>query len=186
MDEQSSIPAAAPPPPPATPLQALFMIVVLIPIIVAYYILGTRIGVQALFMGFLFSTYWGAVRLLAVPDYLPTVFGGLVGILIAYLLFTLPTLLGLPGLLLGITASIVPIYFMIRQKAQLFLNPAFIVFLTVATIPALGKQQTDFLDMAVGMLFGAVYARVIVFVLAKLAAMRQPRAEPAVPLPGSA
>jgi hypothetical protein len=161
-----------------TPLQAVFVIAVLIPIVVGYALLGSAIGVQALFMGFLFSTYWGAVKMLDLTEYWPTAFGGLIGIGIAYLLYVLPTMIGTPGLLLAIAATIVPLYCMIRQQAALFLNPAFIVFLTVATIPALAAQH-DYRGMVIGLLFGAAYARAVVFVIARLSTMTKTKSEPA-------
>ncbi len=169
-----------------TPGQAIFVIAVLIPIVAGYIGLGSAIGIQALFMGFLFATYWGTIRMLALPDYLPTVLGSLTGILIAYLLHALPIALGTPGVILALVATVAPLYCLIRQQAQLFLNPAFIVFLTVATIPALGKQDQDFLAMAIGTVFGAVYMRAIVFALAKISAMRKPKPAPAVPAAGPA
>jgi hypothetical protein len=147
-----------------TPLQTVGVIAMLIPIITGYIFLGISLGLQSLFGGFLFATYWGAVKKSNITEFVPTLVGGLTGITIAYQLYVLPLTLGTPGLVLGVIFSILPLYPLMRNKAQLFLNPAFVVFLTVATIPAVAAQH-DYLGMAVGTIFGAAYARIVLYIV---------------------
>lgn len=181
MDAHSNAAVAAPTLARPSPLQAIFVIAVLVPIIAGYIIIGPKIGVEALYMGFLFSTYWGAIRMLAIPDFLPSVFGALAGIGNAYLFHALPGALGASGAFLALGATLLAMYFMIRQHAPMFLNPAFIVFLTVATIPVLGTKSEDYLNMAIGVVFATAYAGAIVFVMGKIAGMRRAKSATATP-----
>jgi hypothetical protein len=152
-----------------TPLQTIGLIAILIPIIAGYIFLGISIGLQSLFGGFLFATYWGAVKKSDITEFVPTLVGGLTGIAIAYQLYVLPLMFGKAGLVVGVILSIVPLYPLMRNKVQLFLNPAFIVFLTVATIPAIAAQH-DYLGMATGTIFGAAYSRIILYIVTSISA----------------
>lgn len=150
-------------------LQAIGIIVALVPIIAGLIILGAALHVEGLFMGFLFAVYWGSVKHLVMAEFAPTLIGGLAAIGLAYLFYALPLISPAVGLI-GLGLLIVAIYCSMRRMLPMVFNPAFMIFLTVATIPLLTAKH-DYVGMAIGTVLGAAYSLVIFFAVTRIAKM---------------
>jgi hypothetical protein len=164
-------------------MQTILMIVALVPVVAGFILIATLLGVNAMYMGFLFATYWGGLRMLTLPELPASFCGALTGITLAWMLHALPAGLGQAGLLLSLAAMVLSLYLLICQQAQLFLNPAFLVFLTVATIPAL-SEGGDYPGMIAGLALGAAYSGGLVLLIARVKDLRRSRGGPVdMPLP---
>lgn len=150
--------ATVPPeaPPRIGAMQALIVTLVLIPLIAAYLAIGTAIGLEPLFAGFLFSLYWGAFKGMALPEFWPALAGSLAGLGLAALMHILPLHIGVAGMAIALLAIVAAVYLYILQAWPLVANHALLLFLTVGTIPAL-QAQADFAAMAAAVLLGAAY-----------------------------
>ena len=166
---QSEANTAAPAAP--APAQAVAGVIITVVVVALKLVIGTTLRIPALCMVFLFATYWGSIRHLALADWMPSAVGGLAGIGLAWLLHVLPAAHGLPGVLLALAPTLVAIYFLIRRKLALLINPSFLLFLTVATIPSQATTVSH-AGMAMGMLFGAAYAGGLTLLVQRLAARR--------------
>jgi hypothetical protein len=93
------------------------------------------------YFGFLFLLYWMAIRQQAGAEYLPAVLGGLCGIGLAWILLTVPGMLGVAGYVIGLTLLAVVLFLYIRRQALLVVNNAMMLFLAVAAIPEIKVSQ---------------------------------------------
>ena len=120
---------------PAAGLLTLGAVAVVVAIFIA---LNYALGITANWMGFLFLTYWGGVEQLKLERLPKCILGSLVGLLAAYGLQALPELMGAGvGLALALGAIVVLIYCLIMGWWPIAVNTCAMLFLTVATIPAI-------------------------------------------------
>jgi hypothetical protein len=120
---------------PAAGLLTLGAVAVVIAIFIA---LNHALGVTDIWVGFLFLSYWGGVEQLKLERLPKCILGSLVGLLAAYGLQALPELMG-PGVgfALALGAIVVLIYCLIMGWWPIAVNTCAMLFLTVATIPAI-------------------------------------------------
>jgi hypothetical protein len=140
----------------------------------ALILIGILVGVAALmgllklanvgpiFPAYLFLFYWTGVRNMDKNDFLPSLFGALCGLGMAYLTATLPQVMDpTTGLAIAVGVSLFSVYLLILQKAAIIVNLGTMLFLTVGNIPALAGA--DFAEMALSVLIGAAFAGTLVF-----------------------
>ncbi len=138
------------------PLMGLAIVLGIVAVLAGYIGLAVLLNIKAFWAGSVLAWYWftvGQGQLKALPA---AVLGSLAG-LAAAALFTLPpTILGGAGAWLGFAAVIVALWVLVMGWIPWVVNPAFMLMLTVATIPAIlgGKA---FPGMAVGVCFAAAY-----------------------------
>jgi hypothetical protein len=126
---------AAPALTPAAGLLTLGAVAVVIAIFIA---LNHALGISDNWVGFLFLTYWGSVEQLKLDRLPKCILGALVGLLAAYGLQALPHLMGRgAGLALAIGAIVALVYCVIMASWPIAVNTCTMLFLTVATIPAI-------------------------------------------------
>jgi hypothetical protein len=114
------------------------------------------LGVGMPVFGLLFLVYWAAILRQERTLFLPSVLGGLVGILVAWLLVGVPQLIGHTGAVFAALALVVLLICFMRGIGALVVNNATMLFLTVATISEL-KIGANVCTMAASLLIGAGY-----------------------------
>ncbi|HEX7823031.1 MAG TPA: hypothetical protein VF463_20725 [Sphingobium sp.] len=118
------------------------------------------LGVGMPYFGFLFLLYWAAILKQVPMDFLPTVLGGLAGILLGWVLIALPALAGPVGIAVAVVLLVTVLFCYVRGQGLVVINNAMMLFLTVATISELnvaGNVKT----MAVSFIIAAAYMGVI-------------------------
>jgi hypothetical protein len=119
---------------PAAGLLTLGAVAVVVAIFIA---LNYALGITDIWVGFLFLSYWGGVEQLKLERLPKCILGSLVGLLAAYGLQALPELMGPgAGFALALGAIVVLIYCLIMGWWPIAVNACAMLFLTVATIPA--------------------------------------------------
>lgn len=152
-------------------------IIVLVAILVGIYV---ALGIEAMYAGFLFSLYWGAVKHVDLKEFLPSLVGSLGGLALAAGLHHLPQLYGTPALVAALVAIILAIYAQIRNSVPFLVNTAFMLYLTIGTIPAVGARE-DYPGMAYSLVIGAAFCGGLVWLMGRLnggAAKTAPATQP--------
>lgn len=139
-------------------------VLVVVAILIGIY---TLLGIKPLFAGFLFALYWTAVKHADFKEFAPSVIGGLGGLALAAALHHLPQMYGTPGLAAALAGIVVAIFVQIRNSAPLLVNAAFMLYLTVGTIPAVGAME-DFPGMAFALVVGAAYCGGLFWLMGRL------------------
>lgn len=137
-----------------SPGKGLMILLYVVAAIGVYIGIARALGVQTLYGGFLFSLYFGAIKTLDPPEFLPSVLGSVGGVLVASLSHILPVQFGAAGYAVALVAIMIGVYASIMGWVPILINNAFLLFLTVATIPAL-QAEADFTGAAASVLIVA-------------------------------
>jgi MFS family permease len=159
-------------------VQTLLLLAGVVPFMAGLFGLYSLLNVGLPLFGLLFLVYWAAILEQDFATYLPTVLGGLGGILLGWLLVDLPSRIGQPGTILSVAALAVVLFCFMRGQARLVVNNATMLFLTVATASEL-KVAGNALVMAQSLLLAAAYMGAIagiVHLVAKRRAAKSPAA----------
>lgn len=156
----------------AVPLHPVKGVGVLLGVIVAVAALvgiGVALDLSALYGGFLFVLYWAGLNHAAPDKFLPSLVGSLGGLVLAYALKTLPITLGSGiGMAVALALVLLAIYAIIMGWVPVLVNNAFMLFLTVGTIPAL-QEGVTLSQMARAVVVAALYTGALVLLGKKLA-----------------
>ena len=153
------------------------MILALVPIIGIFFAIGSALGVASfLFVGFLFILYWAGIKGMDPSEFAPALGGCLGGLGLAFLLHSLPTVLGMVGMAIALAGVVVAIYLLIRGQATLIVNNAFMLLLTLGN-PMIFEKDADFAAGAVAILAAAAYAGSLAFLLKRLSGGRRAKAQ---------
>jgi hypothetical protein len=106
--------------------------------------------------GLLFLVYWAAILRQDRLAFLPSVLGGLGGILLSWLLVCLPPLVGRVGTITSFAVLAAVLFCFMRGHVRWVVNNSTMLFLTVATIPELNISK-NVVGMAQSLLLGAAY-----------------------------
>lgn len=138
-------------------------------VVVAIFIaLNHALGITDTWVSFLFLTYWAMVEQLKLERLPKCILGALVGLLAAYGLQALPHLMGPGGgFALAIGAILVLVYCLIMGWWPIAVNTCAMLFLTVATIPAI-QAGAGFLTLFAALGTGAVYFAVLSWITSAL------------------
>lgn len=139
-------------------------VLVVVAILIGIY---TLLGIEPLFAGFLFALYWTAIKHADFKEFMPSLIGGLGGLALAAALHHLPQIYGTPGLVAALAAIVVAIFVQIRNSAPLLVNAAFMLYLTVGTIPAVGAME-NYPGMAFALVVGAAYCGGLIWLMGRL------------------
>jgi hypothetical protein len=146
-----------------SPMQALIILVAIVPIIAGLIVLSQVAGVgKFLFVGFVFVLYWTGIKAMAPAEFVPSLAGALGGLALAYLIHALPPAFGLAGVILVAAAILLAIYLLVLGRASVLINNAFMLVLTVATCSAF-KTDRDYAAAAIAIIISALYAGGLVF-----------------------
>ena len=147
------------------PAQAVLVILALVPIIGIFYAIGSALGVASfLFFGFIFVLYWAGIKGMNPAEFAPALCGSLGGLGMAFLLHSLPTVLGMAGMAIAVTGVVVAIYLLIRGQASLIVNNAFMLLLTLGN-PIIFERDADFAAAAVAIVTAAAYVGGLAFLM---------------------
>ncbi|TZG29061.1 hypothetical protein [Sphingomonas montanisoli] len=160
-------------------LKAAIIVVVLIPLVAGYMILGSTIGVVHLWSGFLFTLYWSAIHAANPTAYWPDLCGALMGVGYAFLCHWLP-LQGTAGGIALLAILCVTTWLLIQGKVSLVINLGLMLFLTVCTIPMVGETN-DHLNIAIGVVYGAAYSGLLFLAATNVGKLRSRRAPAPAP-----
>ncbi|OCC25567.1 hypothetical protein MB02_02740 [Croceicoccus estronivorus] len=141
--------------------------------------IAAALGLSALYGGFLFVLYWTAFCHAQMDKFVPALIGSFGGLALAYGLQALPAALGAEaGMALALVLVLLAIYFIIMGWLPILVNNAFMLFLTVGTIPAL-HEGTTLSAIGQAIVVAAIYTFILVQVGTKLASKGAGKAAPA-------
>jgi len=139
-------------------------VIVVVAILIGIYYL---LDIKPLFAGFLFALYWAGIKHSDLKEFTPALVGGLGGLALAAGLHHLPQLYGTAGMAAALAVVVWAIYTQIRNSLPMLVNPAFMLYLTVGTIPAVGAQE-DYPGMAFALVVGAAYCGGLIWLMGRL------------------
>ncbi len=150
--------------PPAPPLGIALMIWAgVIAALAGFIALGTWLGLVPLYGGFTLLWYWANVHKLNFALAPATVIGAVAGTANAWLL-QWATVNGNVGLIVAALAILAFVLLLtILERAQIFANASYMLFVTVACAPLLQKGE-DFTALVESILLGAVYFGALVWI----------------------
>jgi hypothetical protein len=151
----------------------LLIIVGVVPFMAGLFGLYYWLGVGMPFLGLLFLVYWASILRQDTAAYLPSVLGGLGGILLAWLLIAMPPLVGQAGAVFSYVVLVAVLFCFMRGHARLFVNNATMLYLAIASIPEL-KIAKNVVAMAEALLIAAAYMGAV-SLLSHVAAKRRAR-----------
>lgn len=134
----------------------ILLLVGIVPFMAGLFGLYNVLGVGMPYVGLLFLLYWAAILHQDPKAYLPSLLGGLVGILLGWLLVGLPMGGGRAALIISYIALVAVLFCYMRGHARLVANNATMLYLLVATIPEL-KIAGNVAVMAESLLLAAGY-----------------------------
>lgn len=152
--------AAADTPKRPTVVQAMGMLVAIAVAVFGYATLCSVLGIALIHGGFLFLFYWAGIRAAAFGELIPSALGALGGIGLAWLVMTLPAQMGTAGYAVIAVAIVACIFMMIRGHLPVLINNAFMLFLTVFTIPGVAGP-TAFVQAAASVLIASGLALLV-------------------------
>lgn len=122
--------------------KGLVLLSALVPLLAGYIALATAFSLeQTLFGGLLILIYWGGAKDMARKELPPIVLGAFGGLGLAFLAYQLPFSYGSLGLVLSLGMLVLAIYLDIVKLARLVINPPFMLYFTVGTIPRLNNPE---------------------------------------------
>lgn len=144
---------------PMTPLKGLLVLLAVIVVIGAFVSLCISLGIDQFWAAFIFLLSWASVEHAALDKLLPCAVGALGGLALAWSHQLLPGWLGeSQGMLVFFGLILIAVYLIIMSWLPVLINFAFMLFLTVGTVPAV-QQTADttfpgaFKALALGIVF---------------------------------
>lgn len=136
--------------------KALIGIGIITVVVAAYFAVCIALGISTPYAGLLFSFYFGGVEKLDKNAFLPAVVGSLGAIAVSAALHLMPQSFGAWGVAPPLLVIIFSVFCLLTGLLGIIFNPAFMLFLTVITIPAISATE-NFVSMACSVLVGAVF-----------------------------
>ncbi len=159
------------PAPLPTPLQGFFILAGVIVGVALYLALSALLHIASPFAGFLLLLYWAGLKRSDPGEFPAALFGALGGVLLAYLLWSLPLAMGGAGSMIVLLLICAAIYALVMGWLPILVNNSMMLLLTVGTIDSV-QEKADFIGMAASVLVGAVFAGILLL-LARAAARRR-------------
>lgn len=126
-------------------------------LIALFFALAAAVGLREPWAAFLFLFQWSLMEEMKLDRLPRSALGGATGVAIASLPVWLAPLVGAgTGLAVMLLAVIVVVFLFIRGLAGLVINPATMVFLTVATIPHVTEEARP-VDLFLGIVAGVIF-----------------------------
>jgi hypothetical protein len=156
-----------------TTSKAIATLVAIVVVVVAFIVLTLSLGIQDYWAGFLFLFYWGTTEHLKL-DRLPyAALGSVGGLTLAMAPAWLTPWMGAGSATAAmIVVMLLCIFALIKGVATLFCNSAMMLFLTVATIPAVVSHATP-TGLYSALVAGILFFGGLSFIAARVTAMRR-------------
>ena len=151
-----------------SPSKAAVVIVGLVVVVAGYLILGNLFGIAPVYAGILLVYFTFAIGR-GEPGALPGAILGSLGGIVNAALFAIPSID--PGIsaLIGLIVVLIALFCLLTGWLPLIFNQAYMLLLTVGTIPAILAQK-QFAGMAAAVLLAAVYFGALIWMLHRLRA----------------
>ncbi len=147
----------APAPAGLTPGKGLLVLGGVVAVVGGFIGLNAVLGIQEFWGGFLFLLWWSSVEQMKFDRLPACIIGAFVGLLLAFLLHTLPVWLGPSvGSLVFLGLILVSVYCLIMSWLSIAINMMAMLFLTVGTVPAV-QAATDFRSVFASLVLGIVF-----------------------------
>ncbi len=142
--------------PKLTPGKAAIALVFVAICIAAYVGLALALAIEPFYPGFFFAFYFGGLKGGELGELPAAVIGSLGGLLVAALQQILPEHFGTAGLVVALLLIVAAIYALLIEWGAIVINNAFMLMLTVGTIPAV-VTESAYLGMAESVVLAAVF-----------------------------
>lgn len=139
-----------------TPGKAAIALVFVVICVVAYIALALALAIEPFYPGFFFAFYFAGLKGGDLGEFPAAVAGSLGGLLVAALQHILPEHFGTTGMVVALLVIVAAIYALLMEWAAIVINNAFMLMLTVGTIPAVVKESA-YLGMAESVVLAAVF-----------------------------
>ncbi|MGC6328550.1 hypothetical protein [Rhizorhabdus sp. FW153] len=140
--------------PGLTPAKGLIVLLGVVVGVATYLAIGGALGITPLYAGFAFSLNFGGLKHSDPKEFPAALVGSLGGIGMAAALHLLPEQFGTAGMVVALIGILLAIYALLMGWVPILVNYAFMLMLTIATIPAV-KAEAAFLGMAGSVLLAA-------------------------------
>lgn len=138
------------------PQKAVFVILLLFPIIGAYFLMSAALGLAATYAGFVFLLYWAGFRGGGNAELAPALVGMTAAIGTCWMLFVLPAMMGPAGYALPLMLILISVFCLICGWLAIVFNQGFMLMLTVGGIAPLAATN-PYADMAACVVLAAAY-----------------------------
>ena len=149
----------------------LLLLAGVVPFMAGLFGLYALLHVSMPYFGLLFLVYWAAILGQDPQAYLPSVLGGLGGILLGWLLIAMPPLIRPIGTPLSLALLVVVLFCFMRGHARLLVNNATMLLLASATVPELNISR-NIVVMVESFAVAAVYMGAVSLVARSIANRR--------------
>ncbi len=140
-----------------SPFNGFLVLLLIIFAIVGWIVVGSMLlGVTSFFASFLFLWYWAAVEQADYGQWVQSLVGALVGLLLAWQTAYLASHFGTNGMVIGTLILVVAIYVQVMNWVPIAVNRSTMLFLTVLAAPAL-LAKMDPLETGLAIAGGAVF-----------------------------
>ncbi len=156
---------------PLTPFKGLLVLLAVAVVIGAFIALCLALGVRQFWATFVFLLCWGSVEHINFAKLPACAIGALAGLALAWGEQLLPGWLGDSGKLVFFGLIVVAVYLFIMGWLSVVVNFAFMLFLTVGTIPAV-QHGLDYADAFAALGLGIVCFPTLVWAGTRVMAMR--------------
>lgn len=148
--------------PALTPGKGLLVLLAIVVLVSLYVWLAHTVGVVQVWPGMLFVLFWAAIEHVQMDKLVPSAVGALCGLGLAYSMQPLPEMLGTAaGWSVFLALILVAVYCHVMKWLTTVVNLAFMLYLTVGTIPVV-QEHVDRNHAFAGLLFGIVFMTVLV------------------------
>ena len=147
---------SAPQAAPMSPGKGLLVLGAVIVVIGAFLALNHALGIAETWVAFLFLLYWAGIEQIKFNKLAACIVGAIVGLLMTFLLQTLPVQLGAIGGAVFLGAVLVLVYLQIMGWLTVAVNIVTMLFLTVGTIPLI-QSGFSFTNSLLALALGVAY-----------------------------
>jgi hypothetical protein len=139
-----------------TPGKGLLVLLGVVVLIGAFIALNHAFGIADFWVAFLFLLYWSSFEHMSLAKLPRCIAGALLGLLMGYLLQTLPVVMGPAGGVIFLVAILVLIYCQLMGWFPIAVNMMAMLFLTVVTIPTV-QTTANFPTLLAALGLGLAY-----------------------------
>lgn len=139
-----------------SPLKGAAVVVAIAVVVVCYILLASQLKLPEFWAGFLWLFYWAGIEHMNFERFADSVTGALVGLLTALALHVFPEQAGTAGLVGALGIVVLLVYCSVMGWMKMLVNNATMLFLTVATVPAI-QSSVNFSHVFGALLVGVVF-----------------------------
>ncbi|MCM1991732.1 hypothetical protein [Oceanirhabdus seepicola] len=136
--------------------KAFLLMIPVIAFLALYTAINLMLGLKEVWIGFLLLWYWGEKNA-SLEALLKTIFpGAVIGVAVAYILHTLPDLIGTSGLIISLIIVLFIVMCTFAGRFKMYVNGATFLYLTVISIPMIA-EKANYFEYLMVIVVGCVY-----------------------------